>query len=69
MAKKLMKNYPLGRANVMPRKVTTSRVVTVNHPGIITGHRHHFHVRSTGIHREEAYRPNSHINDRPREPH
>lgn len=69
MAKKLMKNYPLGVAKPMPTKVIHRRVTTHNHPGVVTGHRHTFNVRHTGNYSDEAYRPNSMHNDRPREPH
>ncbi len=60
MAKKLMKNYPLGIANPMPTKVIHRRATT---PGRT------FNVRHTETYRDEAYRPNSVHNDRPREPH
>ncbi len=69
MAKKLMKNYPLGIANPMPTKIINRRVTTHDHPGVVTGHKHTFHVRHTEAVRSEAYRPNSMHNDRPREPH
>lgn len=49
MAKRLTKNYPLGRANVMPPK-RAKKPATLQY-------------------RDEAYRPNSVPNDRPREPH
>ena len=68
MSKRLVKNYPLGRADVMPKKILTRRVTTHDHPGIVIGHRHTFNVRHTEQYRRDAVRTNSLPNDRPREP-
>ena len=67
MAKKLMKNYPLGVATIPVTMVKFSRVTFANHPSIgLTGHAHMFNVRRSINTLPWFSRPNSFINGRPR---